>query len=181
MLSWHPAEPAKCFAPRPGIADEADFRRGVALLARHDQLLELMLYPYQAEEVSHLARDFPDQTIIVNHCGSPIDRDQEGMARWRDSLRLLGSAPNVQIKVSALTAYDPSPTPDSLREVALHCIECFGIDRSMFGSDFPVGRLWTSYDAIFDGFKTMVHDFSEAEQSALFHDNARRIYRIDAL
>jgi predicted TIM-barrel fold metal-dependent hydrolase len=181
MLSWHPAEPAKCFAPRPGTADEADFRRGVALLARHDQLLELMLYPYQAEEVSHLARDFPDQTIIVNHCGSPIDRDQEGMARWRDSLRLLGSAPNVQIKVSALTAYDPSPTPDSLREVALHCIECFGIDRSMFGSDFPVGRLWTSYDAIFDGFKTMVHDFSEAEQSALFHDNARRIYRIDAL
>jgi predicted TIM-barrel fold metal-dependent hydrolase len=181
MLSWHPAEPAKCFAPRPGTADEADFRRGVALLARHDQLLELMLYPYQAEEVSHLARDFPDQTIIVNHCGSPIDRDQEGMAQWRDSLRLLGSAPNVQIKVSALTAYDPSPTPDSLREVALHCIECFGIDRSVFGSDFPVGRLWTSYDAIFDGFKTMVHDFSEAEQSALFHDNARRIYRIDAL
>ncbi len=179
MLSWHPTEPAKCFAPRPGIADEADFRRGVALLARHNQLLELMLYPYQAEELARLVRDFPDQTFILNHCGSPIDRDREGMLRWREGLKLLGSAPNVSIKISALTAYDPRPTPESLRVVVLHCIECFGVDRSMFGSDFPVGRLWTSFDAIFDGFKAIVRDFSEVEQSALFHANARRVYRID--
>jgi hypothetical protein len=46
MLSWHPVEPARSFAPRPGIANEAHFRRGVGLLARHDQLLESMLYPY---------------------------------------------------------------------------------------------------------------------------------------
>lgn len=180
MLSWHPTDPAKCFAPGPGIADEADFRHGVALLARHDRLLELMLYPYQAEEVARLAEDFPNQTFVVNHCGSPIDRDCDGMRRWREGLKRMGSAPNVQIKISALTAYDPSPTPESLREVALHCIECFGVNRSMFGSDFPVGRLWTSFDAIFDGFKTIVGDFSAAEQSALFHDNARRLYRIDA-
>jgi predicted TIM-barrel fold metal-dependent hydrolase len=179
MLSWHPTDPAKCFAPRPGIADEADFRRGVALLTRNHQLLELMLYPYQAEELARLARDFPDQTFTVNHCGSPIDRDRDGMLRWSEGLKLLGSAPNVNIKISALTAYDPHPTPESLREVVLHCIECFGVGRSMFGSDFPVDRLWTSFDAIFDGFKAIVRDFSEGEQSALFHDNARRIYRFD--
>jgi predicted TIM-barrel fold metal-dependent hydrolase len=181
MLSWHPTEPARSFASRPGIADEADFRRGVGLLARHDQILELMLYPYQAEEVARVARDFPNQTFIVNHCGSPIDRDRDGMARWTASLKLLGLAPNVMIKISALTAYDPSPTAESLREIALHGIECFGVNRSMFGSDFPVGRLWTSYDAIFGGFKATVRDFSEAEQSALFYDNARRVYRMDAL
>jgi predicted TIM-barrel fold metal-dependent hydrolase len=180
MLSWHPTEPARSFALRPGIANEEHFRRGVALLARHDQLLELMLYPYQAEEAVRLARDFPDQIFIVNHCGSPIDRDHDGTLRWKEGLKRLGSAPNVLIKISALTAYDPNPTPESLREVALHCIECFGADRSMFGSDFPVGRLWTSYDAIFDGFKAIVRDFSEAEQSALFHGNARRVYRMDA-
>ena len=181
MLSWHPTEPARSFAPRAGIADEADFRRGVALLARHEQILELMLYPYQAHEVARLARDFPEQMFILNHCGSPIDRDRDGMARWRESLRLIAAAPNALIKISGLTAYDPSPTPESLREVALYCIECFGADRSMFGSDFPVGRLWTSFDGIFDGFKAMVRDFSQAEQAALFHDNALRVYRIDAL
>ena len=109
MLSWHPTQPARSFAQRPGIADEGGFRRGVALLARHDQLLELMLYPYQAEEVARLAHDVPGQTIIVNHCGSPIDRDPDGMARWRQALKLLGAAPNVMIKISALTAYDPRP------------------------------------------------------------------------
>ena len=179
MLSWHPAEPARSFAPRPGIANEEHFRRGVVLLARHDQLLELMLYPYQAEEVVRLARDFPDQIFIVNHCGSPIDRDPDGMLRWKEGLKQLGSAPNILIKISALTAYDPNPTPESLREIALHCIECFGVKRSMFGSDFPVGRLWTSYDAIFDGFKAIVRDISEGEQAALFHDNAQRVYRMD--
>jgi predicted TIM-barrel fold metal-dependent hydrolase len=51
----------------------------------------------------------------------------------------------------------------------------------MFGSDFPVGRVSMTFYAIFDGFKAIVRDFSDAEQSALFHDNARRVYRIDAL
>src|ERR1700722_2344228 len=118
MLSWHPTEPARSFASRHGIANEANFRRGVGLLARHGQLLELMLYPYQAEEVARLARDFPDQAIIVNHCGSPIDRDYDGMARWRRRLQALGSAPNVWIKISAVTLCDSFPTTESLREVA---------------------------------------------------------------
>ena len=181
MLSWHPTEPAKCFAPRPGVADEPEFRRGVALLAPRGQLLELMIYPYQAEELARLARDFPDQAFVIDHCGSPIDRDRDGMTRWKNGLRLLGSLPNISIKISALTAYDPRPTSESLREVALHCIDCFGVERSMFGSDFPVGRLWTSFDAIFDGFKAIASDFSEAEQRALFYANARRVYRVDSL
>ena len=126
MLSWHPTEPAKCFALRPGIANEPAFRRGVSLLGRHGRLLEFTLYPYQAEEVARLALDFPNQTFIVNHCGSPIDRDHAGMLRWKKGLKRLGSAPNIKIKISALTAYDPSPTPESLREVALHCIESRG-------------------------------------------------------
>ncbi|HZZ63677.1 MAG TPA: amidohydrolase family protein [Roseiarcus sp.] len=178
-LSWHPTNPAKCFAPRAGIADERDWRRGVSLLARHGLLLELMLYPYQADELARLAGDFPDQPFVVNHCGSPVDRDREGMARWKEGLRLLGSLPNVSVKISALTAYDPHPTLESLRDVVLHCIDCFGVDRSMFGSDFPVGRLWTTFDAILEGFKSIVRDFSEAEQRALFSDNARRFYRMD--
>ena len=181
ILSWHPTEPARSFAPRSGIADEPEFRRGVGLLARHNLLLELMLYPYQADELARLARAFPDQPFIVDHCGSPIDRDHDGITRWKQGLRLLGSLPNVSVKISALTAYDPNPTPESLAEVVLHCLDCFRVERSMFGSDFPVGRLWTSFDAIFDGFKAIVHDLSEAERFALFCDNARRIYRLDPL
>ena len=98
-----------------------------------------------------------------------------------EGLKLLGSPPNVHIKISALTPYDPRPTPESLREVALICTECFRVARAIFGSDFPVGRVWMSFDAIFNGFKAIVRDFSDAEQSTIFHDNARRVYRIDGL
>jgi predicted TIM-barrel fold metal-dependent hydrolase len=178
MLSWSPAEPDRNFAPRPHIADEPGFRHGVARLAAHDLLLELMLYPYQAEEVARLAQDFPEQIFVVNHCGSPIERDSEGMARWREGLRRLGARPNVMLKISALTAYDPAPTPESLAAVVRHCLECFETERALFGSDFPVGKLWTSYDSIFDGFKAMASGLSDAEQAALFHDNARRLYRL---
>jgi predicted TIM-barrel fold metal-dependent hydrolase len=178
MLSWHPAEPAKCFAPRPGIADDPAWRRGVGLLARHGFLLELMLYPYQADELARLAQDFPGQRFVINHCGSPVDRDPAGMARWREGLRRLGRLPNISIKVSALTAYDRQPTPASLRDVTRHCIDCFGVDRTLFGSDFPVGRLWTDFDAILDGFKASVEDLSEGEQRALFYENANRLYRL---
>jgi predicted TIM-barrel fold metal-dependent hydrolase len=179
MLSWHPTQQEKSFAARPGVAEDPDFRRGVALLAPRGLLLELMLYPYQAEEVARLAQDFPDQLFVINHCGSPIDRDAEGMMRWKQGLRLLGTHRNISIKISALAAYDPSPTPESLREVVIHCIESFGVDRSMFGSDFPVGRLWTTFDAIFDRFKAIVRDFSQDEQRALFYENARRVYLLD--
>jgi predicted TIM-barrel fold metal-dependent hydrolase len=179
MLSWNPADPARNFAPRSGIAEEPEFRRGVAQLARHRLILELMIYPYQAEEVASLAGAFPKQLFIINHCGSPIERDAEGMVRWREGLRRLGALPNVIIKISALTAYDPSPTSASLAAVVRHCLDCFGVERSMFGSDFPVGRLWTTFDAVFDGFKAIVRYFSADEQAALFHDNARRIFRLD--
>ena len=178
-LSFSPAEPARNFAPRPGIAGEPGFRRGVAQLGRHRLHLELMIYPHQAKEVAKLARDFPQQAVVINHCGSPIERDADGMARWRQGLRQLGELPNVTMKISALTAYDPRPTDESLREVVLHCIDCFGVERSMFGSDFPVGRLWTTFDAIFDGFKAIVRDFTDSEQAMLFCENARRVYRID--
>ncbi len=179
ILSWHPTQPSRCFATGGDIADDAAWRRGVKLLAGHGFLLEVMLYPYQAEQLARLAHDFPDQNFIVNHCGSPVDRDPEGMQRWRRGLKLLGRAENISLKISALAAYDPDPTPNSLREVVRHCIDCFGTDRCMFGSDFPVGRLWSTFDAIFDGFKAFVADLSATEQRAMLYENARRLYRVD--
>jgi predicted TIM-barrel fold metal-dependent hydrolase len=89
MLSWHPTKPARSFALRPGIANEEHFRRGVALLASHDQLLEFMLYPYQAKEVARLAQDFPNQTFILNTAAARSIATTtvccDGRKAWSDS------------------------------------------------------------------------------------------------
>jgi predicted TIM-barrel fold metal-dependent hydrolase len=77
ILSWH-ADPEHGRTPA--------WRRDVALLPEHGLNLELMIYPRQADIVVEIARALPGLQIIINHCGSPIDRDAAGMQRWRESI-----------------------------------------------------------------------------------------------
>ena len=178
ILSWH-ADPAKSFTSRPDIMDDPAWRAGLARLGSHGLSFDLMLFPSQLPLALKLARDFPDIQFIVNHGGSPIDRDAAGMERWRSGLRALAAAPNVAIKISDLVAYDRDWTFESLNPVIRHCIDCFGVDRAMFASDLPVARLNATFDEIYDTFFAAVADLSEDEQRALFFDTARRLYRLD--
>ncbi|HMN87849.1 MAG TPA: amidohydrolase family protein, partial [Bauldia sp.] len=140
---------------------------------------DLMLFPSQHGMALKLARDFPGLQFIVNHCGSPIDRDAAGMEAWRSGLRLLASAPNVAIKISDLVAYDRDWTYESLYPVIRHCIDCFGPDRAMFGTDLPVVKLNAGTDAVYGTFVRAVEDLSEDEQRALFFGTAHRLYRME--
>jgi L-fuconolactonase len=62
----------------------------------------------------------------------------------------------------------------------LYCIEHFGPDRCMFESNFPVDKLSYGYTVVWNSFKRMTMDFSAAERSALFHDTATRVYRLES-
>jgi predicted TIM-barrel fold metal-dependent hydrolase len=178
ILSFHPTLPGKSFAARPDIAFAPAWRRDVACLIGHKLNLELMMYPYQLDGVLDLARSLPDLQLIVNHCASPIDRDADGMRRWRSAVSALGKEPNIALKVSNIAAYDPQPTYDSVREVALHCIESFGTARVMLATDWPVASMTTGFDDIYDTFHRVAAELSPADQRALFHDNAQRCYRL---
>src|SRR5690242_21930496 len=121
-----------------------------------------------------LAADQPGTTIILNHVGSPADRDAESMARWRDGLKLLAREPNMRIKLSDLVAYDHHWTLDSLRDVTMDCVDAFGPDRCMVGSDFPVAALHATWDEVFGSFDQIFAGFSEDERRAMFFANAPR-------
>ena len=177
ILSHHP-DPAKSFVADPRLAYDPEWRRNVASLAGQGLHLELMMYPYQAEAVRDLGLAFPDLTIVVNHCGSPIDRDSEGMWRWREAIRMIAALPNIALKVSNPGAYDPQWTVASIGEVVLHCLDCFGADRVMFGTDYPVSRIQMSFDQICRTFKTALRSRTAEEQRKFFHDNAKRYYRL---
>jgi predicted TIM-barrel fold metal-dependent hydrolase len=177
ILSCHP-DPGKSFVADPDLAYDAAWRRDVALVRDHGLHLELMMYPYQVEAVFDLALALPDLCIIINHCGSPIDRDPAGMARWRAGLRRLSGRPNIAVKISNPGAYDPSWTLESVREVALHCIDCFGTDRAMVATDWPVSRIQMSFDEIYWTMKAVAEALPSADQARLFHDTARRYYRL---
>lgn len=69
-------------------------------------------------------------------------------------------------------------TVDSIRPFVLYAIGAFGPERCMFASNFPVDKLFSSYEDIFNAFKAITEGFSPHERNALFHDNARRVYRL---
>lgn len=177
ILSWHP-DPNKSFRSQRDLMEDPAWRRGLAKLPRHDLSFDLMISPWQMAEALRLAADFPDVAFILNHCGSPIDRDPDGMTRWRTGLYALAGAPNVSIKISDLVGYDPDWTLESLHEVVMICIDAFGTHRCAFASDHPVAALHASFDEVFEAFKVIVAGLNDEECARLFAKNAIRIYRL---
>ena len=173
-IRWHP-DPAKRWTA-PGIVDDPAWRAGVAQLARYGWLLELLMNPHQALEVAELARAMPGQTFVVNHCCTPNDRDEEGMARWRHGLVAMGKEPNILIKLSNYAAYAPDRSFEADRDTLRTCIDAFGPTRCMFGSDYPVARRTMTYPVLVHRFRAVVSEYSLAEQRALFHDTAAAAY-----
>lgn len=167
--------------PRPGQMADARWRAGFARLCARGWRFDLQAPWPQLAEAAHLAQDFPQARIILNHTGLPADRSREGIAGWKNALCVLAACPNAAVKISGLGIPGQAWTAAANREVVLAAIEIFGIERAMFASNFPVDGLCANFDAIVSGMLDIVQDFSVAERSALFHDNAIRIYDMERL
>jgi predicted TIM-barrel fold metal-dependent hydrolase len=176
-LNYHP-DPVKTYLDRPGLMNEPKWRAGYALLRRFGFSFDMQIYFPQMEYAYDLARTYPDTQIILNHTGMPVDRDPEDLDAWRKAMVRLAEAPNVACKISGLGMGDWKWTVDSIRPFVLHAIDAFGVDRSMFASNFPVDKLFSSYDDLFNAFKAITREFSADDRKKLFHDNAARFYRL---
>jgi predicted TIM-barrel fold metal-dependent hydrolase len=164
----------------PGSMGDPRWQRGYALLERYGMSFDLQTPWWHLPEAADLAREFPRTTIIVNHTGLPADRTTEGLEAWRDALETVAALPNVALKIGGLGQVDGGWSYASNRRVIRDAITIFGVERCMFASNFPVDSLCADYDTIVDGFRRSVDDFTPADQARLFHENARRIYRIAA-
>ena len=125
-----------------------------------------------------LARRHPDLAIVLEHIGFPRARDTEYFENWKRSLNELASAENVTVKISGLAMTDPHFTKDSLRPWVEACVEAFGPDRCVVGSNWPVDRLYSSYDVIMDLYREYISTLSDSEQARILHDNAARLYKL---
>ncbi len=177
IVSWH-KNPRFNFCERSDIMADTKWRNGFALLSKFGFSFDLMLFPTQLPDALDLARAFPDTQIILNHTGSPVDRDEDGLARWRDGMKALSTTDNVAVKISDLCAYDHDWSVASFRPFVRDTIEWFGVERCMFASDFPVALLHGSAQQIYSAFMEIVADLSADEQHSLFYDNAVNFYRL---
>jgi predicted TIM-barrel fold metal-dependent hydrolase len=158
---------------------EPAWRENFSLLRRYGLSFDLQLYPSQMEEAVALARAHPDTQFIVNHAGMFVDRSSvAGYRAWREGMRQLAGCANVAVKLSGFAMFDHQWTVESLRPYVLETIDTFGVERAMFASNFPVDRLFGTYEDIWLAYALIVADASVAEKDALFRRNAERIYRI---
>jgi predicted TIM-barrel fold metal-dependent hydrolase len=177
ILNWHPRADAT-FVDRTDLMSDPAWLRGYGLLKKYDLTFDLQLYPSQMAEAARVAARHPDTLVILNHAGMPIDRDENGLRQWREGMKLLAAVDNVAVEISGLGMVDWHWTADSIRPFVLQTIETFGVDRSMFASNFPVDKLYTSFDELYGAFERIVADFSEAEKEKMFCDNAIKFYRL---
>ncbi len=184
--------------PSQGMLASPRFREGFAQLAPRGLSFDAWLYHHQIPELTELARAFPDTTIVLDHFGGPLGigpwagRRREIFERWRDDIRALAACPNVVAKLGGLAmhvngfGWDALATPPSSEQLAeatghwyRHAIECFGPERCMFESNFPVDKVSCSYGVLWNSFVRIASGAGDDEKRALFRDTAARVYRLE--
>lgn len=183
--------------PGPGLYKRADFRAGMARLARLGLSLDAWLYHTQLDDLVDLVRAFPSANIVLCHMGGPLGygpyagRTGEVLAAWRAGMAELASCPNVSVKVAGtmmrLASYDylKAPVPASTETLARQwapfvttCIELFGPDRCMAESNFPVDKMGVTYGGVWNTLKRITAGLSPAEKTQFFSGTANRVYRL---
>lgn len=181
----------------PGLLAMTSFRRGVARLGERGLTFETWLFHHQIKEFIELARATPGTTMILDHFGTPLgvgqyaDKREEIFATWQEDISALAECPNVYAKLGGMAMPDNGfgwhlddkpPTSDEFvqaqRRYYDHTIACFGPDRCMFESNFPVDRLSLGYGVLWNGFKKIAAGFSNEEQDLMFAGVARKVYRL---
>ena len=176
---------------------EENFRTGMRRLGNLGYTYDTWHFFHQNRDYLALARAVPETIMILDHFGTPLGvgayagRQEEIFAQWQDDMAAIAECPNVVAKLGGLAMpdngfgwdkRDTPPTSDEFveaqRRYYLHTIECFGPERCMFESNFPVDRLSISYHVMWNGMKKIAAGFSEDEKHAMFYGTAARVYRL---
>lgn len=160
------------------LLDDASWRRNLGRLPGLGLSFDLQLVPPQLPAVVRLLRDLPELRVALCHCGSPWDRSPEGLSFWRRHLGRLAHLPNVYCKLSGFGMFDRAWNAARVRDVVAPAIDRFGPGRCMFGSNFPVDKLYRDYAFVWDQYRALIRDFSAAERHALLAGTAEKFYRV---
>lgn len=183
-----------------GLYGSDAFRTGFAAYSGYGLTFDAWLLEPQLGDVLDLARAFPEQTIVLDHCGTPLNiasyrgKLHENFDRWRRSIHAIAECPNVSVKLGGLAMAfcglpedGPAKGHSSEHLAALWrpyietCIDAFGADRAMFESNYPVDRWGASYPVLWNAFKRLAQGASTHEKRALFAGTAARTYGIEQL
>ena len=183
-----------------GLYRSDAFLSGFEAYSEYGLAFDAWLLEPQLGDVIELAKRFPDQAIILDHCGTPLNiasyrgKLHENFDRWRKSIHALAECSNVSVKLGGLAmAFCGMPEEGPAKGLGSEhlaalwrpyvetCIESFGPDRAMFESNYPVDRWGASYPVLWNAFKRLAQGHSADEKRALFAGTAARVYGVEHL
>lgn len=177
QFHWHD-NPLYRFADRPDLPADPVVQRNIARLAEYGWSFDLQIFQSQMADAARLARACPEVTFVLQHAGMLEDTSQSGWAAWRDGMRRLAECGNVVTKLSAFGTFIHRNDAGFIATMIIETGRIFGAERCMFGSNFPIEKLWTDYRSLFDAFRQATTPLGHRAEAAIFNDTACRVYRI---
>ncbi|MCA9533428.1 MAG: amidohydrolase family protein [Myxococcales bacterium] len=205
-LAFSEAPGVKSWAAAPARCERLAFRRGYALLGERGLSFDAFVYSPQLDELARLVEAHPETPVVLCHLGTPVALEgpfgglggtraarHEVATRWRAGLQRLAASPHVRVKLSGMLmpvvgfGFHTRPAPPSASELyerlgphLRFALETFGPERCMFGSNFPIDAVSTTYDALLEALERTMRDMAldPDAQRAVLADTARRFYRL---
>jgi L-fuconolactonase len=150
-------------------------------------MYDICIRPGELMDAAKLVAQVPGTHFILDHCGNAdvkafrpgVEKPTHDPQAWRDGIEAIAGYPNVTCKISGIIASAPMDwRVDDLAVIVNHCLDTFGPDRVVFGSDWPVCLLGAPLLAWVASLHKIVQTRPLAEQTGLWSGNAKRIYRL---
>lgn len=175
QLHWH-ERPEFRFATAPDRMRDPVFRRNIAVLAELGWLFELQVFAPQMADAAEFVADFPDVTFVLVHAGMLESTEEAAVTQWTRGLRLLAEQPNVVVKLTGQGTFVHRVDDDLIGLVTDTCLNAFGPRRCMWGSNFPVEKIWTELSPLAAAWERALERYPEETRRAVFTGTARRVY-----
>jgi predicted TIM-barrel fold metal-dependent hydrolase len=175
QLHWHEREEFR-FASAPDTMKDPVFRRNLGAIEDLGWLFELQVFAGQMADAAELVAAFPGITFVLVHAGMLTSLDETEVREWRAGMVQLAALPNVVVKLTGQGTFVRRLDPEFISFVAGETLGWFGPDRAMFGTNFPVEKLWTGLPELVAAWRTALAHLSTSEQFAIFAGTARRVY-----
>jgi L-fuconolactonase len=177
QLHWHQTAEYR-FAPSATQVSDPVVRRNVGYLKEFGLSFELQVFAGQMPAGAELVADNPNTTFILTHCGMLVDRSTAELDLWQAGLAELARHENCYAKLSGLGTFARQNDPPLITFIVDRAISIFGSDRLMFGSNFPVEKIWTNYADIVRSFDIALEAHDSHVRAAIFGRTARAVYNL---
>jgi predicted TIM-barrel fold metal-dependent hydrolase len=177
QLHWH-GNPLYRFASEPDLARNKTLQKNVSRLRDYRWSFDLQVFTGQMAGAAELADACPDVTFVLQHAGMLEDLSAQGIGLWHKGMAQLAACPNIVSKLSGLGTFIRRNDPAHIAMIVHETVNLFGANRCLFGSNFPIEKLWTSYADLIAAHKAAIRHLSPADQAAILGGTAKHVYRL---